>query len=63
MLLASVASNYALLKRFYVLRCAEGGYVMTKETCDKFAQKNMEIVEEHRQEMIANNADLFSDNN
>jgi hypothetical protein len=55
----SLLLNYSLLKKFYVIRCAEGGMLMEKATCDKFAQKNFELIEQHRQEVIANNPDLF----
>lgn len=59
-LIASLWGNYALLKRFYVFNCSEGGYLMTKETCDKFASKQMDILEAERLETIAQNPDLFN---
>lgn len=59
--LASLTLNYGLLKKHYVIRCAEGGMLMAKETCDKFAQKSMDLIDAKRVEMVINNPDLFGE--
>lgn len=59
-LLASLAGNYYMLKQFMVLRCSEGGYVMSKEHCNELAQNHFDSQELNRLQRVQDNPDLFN---
>lgn len=64
----SMASTAALVRHFYVFRCADsstqqniGGFVMTKSECSSLSENAAASQELAREQFMQANDDLFSD--